>query len=237
MEKYVKGCKICARKKIKWHPHAVTQPLDVPAGLWEEVSVDLITQLPKSNGYDAILVCTDLFGKQIHAIPCMINITAEGVADIYYQEIFCLHSLPLHFILDQGPQFSAKLMRSLLSCLGIKSNLTSEYHPQANGQTECANQEVEKYLCLYVGWQQDDWAEHLPMAEFVINSQTHSALRMSPFEVTYGYLPLFNIPVGRCSGMSGVDDCIQILREACQDAGATLHLGKKQQKEGYERGK
>ena len=122
------------------------QPLEVPKGLWEEVGVDLITQLPKSHRYNVILVCTDLFGKQIHAIPCTTNITAKGVADIYYKEIFCLHGLPLHFVSDWGPQFAAKLMRSLLSHLGIKSNLTSGYHPQANGQTECANQEVEKYL-------------------------------------------------------------------------------------------
>ena len=53
------------------------QPLEVPTGLWEEVRVDLITQLPDSNGYDAILVCTDLFGKQIHAIPCTTNISVK----------------------------------------------------------------------------------------------------------------------------------------------------------------
>ena len=97
-------------------------------------------------------------------------------------------------------------MRSLLSRLGIKSNLTSGYHPQANGQTERANQEVEKYLRLYVGRRQDDWVEHLPMAEFVINSCTHSALGMSPFEVTYGYLPHFNIPIGQRSGLPAVEN-------------------------------
>ncbi|KAJ3897519.1 hypothetical protein F5879DRAFT_1076903 [Lentinula edodes] len=66
---------------------------------------------------------------------------------------------------------------------------------------------------LYVGRRQDDWAEHLPMAEFVINSWTHSALGISPFELTYGYLPLFNIPVGQRSGIPAVDDRIRILRE------------------------
>lgn len=211
MEKYVEGCEVCAHKKIQRHPQAVTQPLDVPSGLWEEVGVDLITQLPNSQGYDAVLVCTDLYGKQIHAIPCTSSITAEAVADIYYREIFRLHGLPLHFKSDRGPQFAAKLMRSLLARLGIKSDLTSGYRPQSNGQTERANQEVEKYIRLYVGRRQDDWAEHLPMAEFVINSRTHSALGMSPFELTYSYLPLFNIPVGQRSGIPAVDDRIQIL--------------------------
>ena len=66
-------------------------------------------------------------------------------------------------------------MHTLLRRLGIQSNLTTAYHAQANGQTERANQEVEKYLRLYVSRRQDDWDQHLPMAEFVINSRIHSA--------------------------------------------------------------
>ena len=37
--------------------------------------------------------------------------------------------------------------------------------------------------------------------------------------------------------MPGVDDWIQIMQEARQDAGAALHLGKQKQKEQYKRGK
>jgi len=47
--------------------------------------------------------------------------------------------------------------------------------PQANRQTKHANQEVEKYLQLYVNQQQDDWTKHLPITEFIINSHAHSA--------------------------------------------------------------
>ena len=75
------------------------------------------------------------------------------------------------------------------------------------------------------------------MAEFVINSRTHSALGMSPFEVMYGYLPNFNIPIGQCCGLLAVDNQIQILQEVQQDIEAGLHLGKRMQKKGYERGK
>ena len=57
------------------------------------------------------------------------------MADIYYREIFRLHGLPLRFLSDRGPQFASKAMRTLLQRLGIKSDLTTAYHPQSNGQT------------------------------------------------------------------------------------------------------
>lgn len=236
-EKYVEGCDTCARKKLQRHPRGVSEPLEVPNGPWETVGVDFITQLPKLNGYDAILTCTDHYSKQVHFIPCHTNITAQGTADLYYREIFRLHGLPLRFVSDRGPQFAARMMRQLLKRLGIESNHTSGYHPQANGQTERANQEVEKYLRLYIDRRQTDWAEHLPLAEFVINSRTHSAMDMAPFEVVYGYLPHFNIPVGRRSNIPSVEKRIQTLKDVRQDVGAALHLTKRKMKEGLERGR
>src|SRR5215510_5102510 len=103
-------------------------------------------------------------------------------------------------------------MCKLLKQLGVVSNLTSGYHPQANGQTERANQEVEKYLRLYVGQQQKDWSSHLPMAEFVINSKMHSTHGLSPFEAVYRYQPLFHIPVSQLAGQADVDDRLEMLK-------------------------
>jgi transposase InsO family protein len=237
VKKYVEGCDVCARKKHAVHPKATTRPLEVPHGPWESVGVDLITQLPPSQGYDAIIVFTDHFSKQIHALPCLTAINAETIADIYYREIFRLHGLPLQFISDRGPQFASKLLTSLLDRLGVRTNLTTSFNPQANGQTERANQEVEKYLRLYVKNRQDDWAAHLPMAEFVINSRVHTAHGHSPFEAIYGYAPHFNIPVARPTGLLPVDERIRQMQEAKEDLEAGLRLEKERQKREFEEGK
>ena len=136
IEKYVEGCNTCQQKKLQKHPCAVLEPFNVPEGPWEAIGVDLITQLLNSNGFDGILVCTDLYSKQIHAILCKTNISASEVMDLYYKEIFRLHGLPLWVVSDRGPQFAAKFSRMLLKRLGIASNLTSGYHLQTNGQTK-----------------------------------------------------------------------------------------------------
>jgi len=93
VEKYVRGCDTCQQKQLQRHPRAVLELLEVLEGPWEVIGVDLITQLPNSNSFDAIFVCTDLYSKQIHAIPCRTNISASKVAYLYHKEIFRLHSL------------------------------------------------------------------------------------------------------------------------------------------------
>jgi transposase InsO family protein len=50
---------------------------------------------------------------------------------------------------DWEPQFAAKVFRELLKLLGIKSNLTTAYHPQTDGATERVDQEIKAYLSIY----------------------------------------------------------------------------------------
>ena len=66
---------------------------------------------------------------------------------------------------------------------------STAFHPESDGQTEQTNQTLEQYLRHYVGYNQDDWVQLLPLAEFAYNNTIHSATGTSPFYATYGWNP------------------------------------------------
>ncbi len=60
-------------------------------------------------------------------------------------------------------------MRALAKALDMELHFTSRYHPEADGQTERANQTLEQYIRIYCSYQQDNWDLLLPIAEFAYN--------------------------------------------------------------------
>ena len=72
-------------------------------------------------------------------------------------------------------------MKELNEILGIKTKLSTAYHPQTDGQTEQVNQEIEQYLRMFVSHRQNDWPEWIACAEFAYNNKIHTATHISPF--------------------------------------------------------
>ncbi len=97
--------------------------------------------------------------------------------------------MPQVVISDQGSQFISIFMKDLYNLLQIKSNASTAFHPQTDGQMEHVNQEIEKYLQIFVNHLQMDWADWLPLTAFAHNNCTHSSTGKSPFEVNYGFNP------------------------------------------------
>jgi hypothetical protein len=186
------------------------------------------------EGFDAIVVYIDHYSKQVHVLPTTTTIDADGLANIHYREIFRLHGIPTKFVSDRGPQFAARLMKALYQRLGITHALTTAYHPQSNGQTERANQEVEQHLRFFTNSRHDDWVTHLPTAEFVLNNRLHAAHQMTPFEVMYGYRPDFTVPIGPPTKFPALNSRLQHLHEARKDAEAALRLEKQTMKEAFQ---
>jgi hypothetical protein len=81
----------------------------------------------------------------------------------------------------------AQLAKELCHLLDIKQNISTAYHPQTDGQSECSNQWLEQYVRIYTNYQQTDWAAWLPLAQYVHNSWTSSTTKKTPFDLLMGY--------------------------------------------------
>ncbi len=171
VEAYIKGCETCQQTKTSTAAkQAPLYPNEVPTGPWTHISVDMVTGLPDSNGHDAILMIVDRFSKAIIPIACNVELSAEGWARILRDHVYARHGMPRVVISDRGPQFVSKFMKELYRMLDITQNASTAFHPQTDGQTERVNQEVEKYLRIFVNHRQTDWSNWLPLAEFAHNN-------------------------------------------------------------------
>ena len=111
--------------------------------------------MPLAQGYDSILVVVDRLTKMVHFIPTTKKTLAEGLARLFRDNVWKLHGLPKSIISDRGPQFAAGLIQELNEILGIKSKLSTAFHPQTNGQTKRVNQELEQYLRIFIDHRQE----------------------------------------------------------------------------------
>jgi hypothetical protein len=190
IKNYVRSCEVCQRSKASRHkPYGLLEPLPIPDTPWSSIGMDFIVKLPVSHGFDSILVFVCRRTKQAHFVPCNEAIDAVGTANLFLNNIFKLHGLPASIVSDRGPQFKSLFWKAVTSVLGIKLKLSSAYHPQTDGQTERTNQTLEQYLRCFINYQQDNWVDLLPLAEFSYNNASSSSSNISPFFANYGYHP------------------------------------------------
>ena len=134
------------------------------------IALDLITQLPKANGHNAILTIVDQgCSRAAIFLPCHTMITREGVALLYLKHLFPWFKVPSKVISDWDPCFTSHFTQALMTKLSIGQNISTAFHLQTDRLTECKNQWVEQYLYLYMSVRQDDWDVWLHIATFVHN--------------------------------------------------------------------
>ena len=193
IENYVKGCAPCQQNKNLMH-HARTPIYRVTPGPganpFEEIAMDLITQLPRNGTYDAILTIVDHgCTRAAIFIPCSTSITGEGIADLYLNNVYQWFGLPRKMISNRDPRFTSHFAKALTQRLGVKQNISTAYHPQTDGLSERKNQWVEQYLRFVTSTQQDDWSEWLAIASLVHNSRINATIKMAPLQALLGYFP------------------------------------------------
>ena len=233
---YVKGCDKCNRTKT--YPAAPTGnliPNAIPERRWQVVTVDLITELPQSHGFNAIWIAVDRLSKRIHIAPTTTEIDSVGVARLFRDHVWRNHGLPDQIISDRGSQFISKFTQELNRLLGIRTTPSTAYHPQTDGQTERVNQEIEQYLRIFINHRQDDWSEWLPLAEFAYNNRIHSATHRTPFEIDCGQHPRMGIEPHRSTKAEAVEKFIENIKRTQEETQAALKQAAEEMSRYYNR--
>ena len=123
IEQYIAGCTLCQQNKIRTMKKKTPLyriPGDPLMHPFNSVALDLITQLPRANGYDAILTIVDqgCFRAAIFLL-CHTTITGEGVALLYLRNLFLWFGVPSKVISDRDPQFMSHFAQALTTKLSI----------------------------------------------------------------------------------------------------------------------
>jgi len=105
------------------------------------------------------------------------------------REIFRLHGLPKDIITDRGSIFTSDLWKETTKQLGIERRLSMAFDPQMDGQTEQTNSTLEQYLRAYVNYQQNNWKDILPMAEFAYNNGYQESIKLTRVFANYAVNP------------------------------------------------
>ena len=185
---YVTSCDACQRNKpsqqMKMGP---LKPLPVPSRPWQQFSMDLITQLPRSrSGNDAIVVYVDKLTKMAHYVATRTNVTAPELARITIREVIRLHGISESILSDRDPRFTAHFWKAFWSLIGTTLTMSTAFHPQTDGQTERQNRTLEEMLRARINFQQDDWDEHLAIAELAYNNSRQASTGFTPFYLNFG---------------------------------------------------
>jgi hypothetical protein len=126
-------CQHCQRAKVVAQPSSPPQSIANPLQRFSHLHLDLVGPLPESSeGYTHLLTVVDHSTRWAEAVPLR-STAADSYATALIGSWIARFGFPQRITSDRGPQFTSAVWSALTSKLGIKSQLTSPYHPQSNG--------------------------------------------------------------------------------------------------------
>ena len=217
---FIAGCAICQQNKA--HTHLVIPPLSPIKSSFslpfKQLSIDLITDLPLSHGYDSLMVVVDHgLTKGVLLVPCSKTVDANGIAQLFFDHVFKHFGLHDTLISNQGPQFASAFARELAQILKYDVRLSTAYHPKTDGQTKQTNQEIKTYLQIFCANNPHQWSKLFTSAEFQHNSVPHSSAKVSPFSLLLRYDPRMYPPLGK-TFIPALESCLSFLDSARKEA-------------------
>ena len=184
---FVSRCQTCQQVKIEHQrPGGELQSLEIPEWKWEHITMDFVTSLRSSKGYDSIWVVVDRLTKTARFIPIKETWTVNKLAEEFVNQIVRLHGVPKTIVSDRDGRFTSRFWSQVQTVMGTKLNFTTAFHPQSDGQSERTIQTLEDLLRSCVLDWGPIWPDQLPLVEFTYNNSWHASIGMAPYEALYG---------------------------------------------------
>jgi hypothetical protein len=240
IQAHIDSCLQCQVQKESKAKPTPLQPLPTVDQPNQRVHIELFEPLKTSEqGNKMVLVMTDAFTKyaEVIAIP---DKQAETVAMEIFTHWICRFGSPIQIHSDNSTEFVNKLNKELFKLLEIKHSMTTPGHPQCNAQTEVVNKTMAKYLASFVDGSTLDWEKYLPALQFSYNTNYHSTIATTPFELLYGMKPRTpSIPEHdiqrKFYGEIFAGERLQILQKARQIAKENIEEKQKEYKEQHDK--
>ena len=182
--KWARECVPCQRSKVTRHTTPSIGNFEVPTRRFSHIHIDIVTLSP-SNGFSHLLTLVDRFTRWPAAIPIK-DMSAESVLDAFAHGWVANYGVPVAITSDRGSQFTGALWDQLLKHWGIKSLLTTAYHPEANGLVERLHRRLKEALLALCDSEPHQWYWRLPSALLSIRTTLKPDIGSSPADLVYG---------------------------------------------------
>ena len=184
---YVPSCPDCQRNKSSTNkPYGPLHPLPIPDQRGDSVAIDFIGPLPEDDGKNSIITFTNRLGSDIQLIPSWINISAEDLVYLFFVKWYCKNGLPSEIISDRDKLFVSRFWKALHKLTGIKLKLSTAYHPESDGTSECTNKTVNQALRFHIECNQLGWVRALPRIHFDLMNTVNKSTGFTPFQLCMG---------------------------------------------------
>lgn len=194
VEEYIKNCGECVTHKTLVQRAAPLHQI-TSHGPMDLVYMDFLSMEPDSKGISNVLVVTDHFTRYAQAFPTKSQ-KAPVVAKVLMEKYFVHYGLPSRIHSDQGRDFESRLIRELLTLMGIRKSRTTPYHPQGDPQPERFNRTLLSMLSTLGRERKRSWSQHVPYLVHAYNSTKCDA----PYHLMFGQEA--RLPMDVCFGTS-----------------------------------
>jgi hypothetical protein len=218
---YVPSCDDCQCNKGQTHkPTGPLHPLPVPDTIFDSVAIDFIGPLPPDEGFNSLITMTDRLGANIRILPSHNDLMAKKFAVIFFDHWYCENGLPADIVSDRNKLFMSKFWKALTKLTGIKLRMSSLYHPETDGASECSNKTINQAPHFHVERNHRGWVHTLPCIRFDMLNMVNTSTGFMGFQLKTRHSPRVIpplVPLVNMEDSSDVDRALRVLKQLDDD--------------------